>query len=155
MGHWFVGVAETADGDRVGVFQGLNASIVGVDLYRLDQATGLATTDLTQAARSRVAGGINATDRDDAQRILANLRDQQLPLCRTISSTTANTSSADAATAAPSSPVDPAATAAPAPPASIAPPTPTTAPSSATTGSATGTGQSRSGEPGVDCREAD
>jgi serine/threonine protein phosphatase PrpC len=154
MGHWFVGVAETADGDQVGVFQGLNASIVGVDLYRLDQATGLATTDLTQAARSRVAGGINASDRDDAQRILANLRDQQLPLCRTVSSTTASTSSA-APTAAPSSPADPAVTASPAPLPSIAPPTPTTAPSSAATSSATGTGQSRSGEPGVDCREAD
>jgi serine/threonine protein phosphatase PrpC len=162
MGHWFVGVAETGDGDEVAVFQGLDASIVGVDLYRLDQATGLATTDLTQAARSRVAGGINASDRDDAQRILTNLRDQQLPVCPTTSGTTASTSSADATTAAPTSPADPAATAAPGAgpvptePAPTALPFPTTAPSSAaTTSSATGTGQSRSGEPGVDCREAD
>src|SRR3954471_7906027 len=36
MGHWFVGVA---DGDEVAVFQGLDASVVGLDLYRLDQAT--------------------------------------------------------------------------------------------------------------------
>jgi hypothetical protein len=149
MGHWFVGVSETGDGDRVAVFQGLDASIVGVDLYRLDQATGLATTDLTQAARSRVAGGIDASDRNDAERILSNLRGQRLPLCRT-SSTAASPSStpAGAATAAPGTPVDPAATATPSP-------TPTTPSPATTTGSTTSTGQSRSGEPGVDCREAD
>jgi PPM family protein phosphatase len=150
MGHWFVGVAETADGDEVAIFQGLDASIVGVELYRLDQATELATTDLTQAARSRVSGGINASDQDDAQRILENLRDQRLPLCRsgsgTVPSTAASTSSSTASSAAsPSTTVDPAATAAP---------TPTPSPAT-TTGSATSTGQSRSGEPGVDCREAD
>jgi serine/threonine protein phosphatase PrpC len=147
MGHWFVGVTETADGDEVAVFQGLDASIVGVDLFRMDQATGLATTDLTQAARSRVAGGIDASDRDDAERILSNLRDQRLPPCRAASSTAASTSStpADATPAPPSSP--------PADPAATVPPviTPTTTPSPATTS----TGQSRSGEPGVDCREAD
>jgi protein phosphatase len=149
MGHWFVGVSETGDGDRVAVFQGLDASIVGVDLYRLDQATGLAPTDLTQAARSRVAGGIDASDRNDAERILSNLRGQRLPLCRT-SSTAASPSStpAGAATAAPGTPVDPAATATPSP-------TPTTPSPATTTGSTTSTGQSRSGEPGVDCREAD
>jgi protein phosphatase len=155
MGHWFVGVAGTADGDQVGVFQGLDASIVGVDLYRLDQATGLATTDLTQAARSRVAGGIAATDRDDADRILSNLRSQRLPVCRTTSSTASSTSSSPSSdTTTPTSPVDPAATAGvPAAPATTEAPATSTAP--ATTSSATGTGQSRSGEPGVDCREAD
>jgi serine/threonine protein phosphatase PrpC len=149
MGHWFVGVAETADGNEVAVFQGLDASIVGVDLFRLDEATGLATTDLTQAARSRVTGGITASDRDDAQRILTNLRDQRLPLCRTTPSTASSTSSAPApAPIEPTPPVDPAV--------SAAPPTPAPTPSPATTtSSATSTGPSRSGTPGVDCREAD
>jgi PPM family protein phosphatase len=150
MGHWFVGVAETADGNEVAVFQGLDASIVGVDLFRLDEATGLATTDLTQAARSRVTGGITASDRDDAQRILTNLRDQRLPLCRTTPSTASSTSSAPAPspTPEPAPPVDPAV--------SAAPPTPAPTPSPATTtSSATSTGPSRSGTPGVDCREAD
>jgi serine/threonine protein phosphatase PrpC len=149
MGHWFVGVAETADGNEVAVFQGLDASIVGVDLFRLDEATGLATTDLTQAARSRVTGGITASDRDDAQRILTNLRDQRLPLCRTTPSTASSTSSAPApAPTEPTPPVDPAV--------SAAPPTPAPTPSPATTtSSATSTGPSRSGTPGVDCREAD
>jgi PPM family protein phosphatase len=150
MGHWFVGVAETADGNEVAVFQGLDASIVGVDLFRLDEATGLATTDLTQAARSRVTGGITASDRDDAQRILTNLRGRRLPLCRTTPSTASSTSSAPvpSPTPEPTPPVDPAV--------SAAPPTPTLAPSPATTtSSATSTGPSRSGTPGVDCREAD
>jgi serine/threonine protein phosphatase PrpC len=154
MGHWFVGVAPAADGDQVAVFQGLDASIVGIDLYRLDQATGLATTDLTQAARSRVTGGIAATDRDDADRILSNLRGQRLPVCPTTPSNASSTSSPPAAatTAAPTGAVDPALTAGvPAPPATTA--APTTAP--AATSSATGTAQTRTGEPGVDCREAD
>jgi protein phosphatase len=151
MGHWFVGVTETADGDEVAVFRGLDASIIGIDLYRLDETTGLSTSDLTQAARSRVTGGIDASDEADAQRILANLRQQRLPLCRGTSSaatTTSSPTSAPATSAAP--PVDPAATTAAAP-STAAPSTPPTT----TTGSATSTGQSRSGEPGVDCREAD
>ncbi|MCW2507716.1 MAG: pstP [Modestobacter sp.] len=154
MGHWFVGVAPAADGDQVAVFQGLDASIVGIDLYRLDQATGLATTDLTQAARSRVTGGIAATDRDDADRILSNLRGQRLPVCPTTPSNASSTSSPPAAAtpAAPPGALDPALTAGvPAPPATTA--APTTAP--AATSSATGTAQTRTGEPGVDCREAD
>ncbi|HEV7870249.1 MAG TPA: protein phosphatase 2C domain-containing protein, partial [Modestobacter sp.] len=143
MGHWFVGVAPAADGDQVAVFQGLDASIVGIDLYRLDQATGLATTDLTQAARSRVTGGIAATDRDDADRILSNLRSQRLPVCPT-TPTNASSTSSPAAAAAPTGAVDPALTAGvPAPPATTAAPTaaPTTAP--AATSSATGTAQTR------------
>ncbi|CCH85499.1 Serine/threonine protein phosphatase [Modestobacter italicus] len=150
MGHWFVGVAETADGNEVAVFQGLDTSIVGVDLFRLDEATGLATTDLTQAARSRVTGGITASDRDDAQRILTNLRDQRLPPCRTTPSTASSTSSAPAPspTPEPVPPVDPAVSAAP------TPPLPTPSPAT-TTSSATSTGASRTGTPGVDCREAD
>jgi serine/threonine protein phosphatase PrpC len=148
MGHWFVGV--TPDGDEVGVFRGLDTSIVGVELYRLDQATGLATGDLTQAARSRVAGGISADGRDDADRILSNLRDhQRLPLCRTASSASSSSptpSSAAPTAGTPASPVDPAATA--------GVPAPSLAPST-TTSSATGTGQTSSGEPGVDCREGD
>jgi protein phosphatase len=148
MGHWFVGVSPTEDGDEVAVFQGLDASVVGVDLYRLDQVTGLATTDLTQAARSRVAGGITASDRNDAQRILSNLRDQRLPVCRATPSTASSTSSAPP-DGTPAAPTDPAATIdVPAPTTAL----PTTAPSM-TTSSATGPAQTRSGEPGVDCRE--
>ncbi|GHE09678.1 PP2C family protein-serine/threonine phosphatase [Klenkia taihuensis] len=82
--HWFV---RSVDGGDVGVYRGINASLVGIDLYRLDTPTDLALTDLTQAARSRVESGIEADDRDDADRILSNLLELRLPECRTVSST--------------------------------------------------------------------
>ncbi|GAB3353293.1 PP2C family protein-serine/threonine phosphatase [Modestobacter lapidis] len=137
MRQWFVGVHDTADGQEVAVFQGLDASVVGVDLYRLDSATGMASSDLTQAARSRVRAGITAGDRDDAQRILADLRDQRLPLCRTGSPRTASVTSGPAGedTTPPAEPT-------------TTEPAPSSSPS--TTGS-----PSRTGEPGVDCRADD
>ncbi|MGY1855681.1 protein phosphatase 2C domain-containing protein [Modestobacter sp. SYSU DS0290] len=161
MSHWFVGVAAAAEGDEVAVFRGVDASIVGLDLYRLDHTTGLATSDLTQAARSRVSDGIAADSRDDAERILANLRGQRLPPCRTVPSTAAATSSAPADPA----PTSPAPTEAPAPttpgptgsaPTEQADPA-TTSPAASSTASPTGTAPrpSSSGEPGVDCRELD
>ncbi|MCZ2837778.1 PP2C family protein-serine/threonine phosphatase [Modestobacter sp. VKM Ac-2985] len=153
MGHWFVGVAETADGDRVGVFRGLNASVVGLDLYRLDEATALATTDLTPAARNRVADGIPADDPDDAERILSNLRGQQLPLCRTTPAVAASTPSATPTPAA-----EPTPAAVPGQPDAAAATTTvtTTVPGTAEpTRSAAAPGLTRSGEPGVDCREVD
>jgi serine/threonine protein phosphatase PrpC len=151
MRHWFVGVHDTAGGQEVAVFQGLDASIVGVELYRLDSATGVESSDLTQAARSRVRAGITAGDRADAQRILDNLRDQQLPLCRTNSPRTTASASAPAGddTTPPASPSPDAATSAPG---TDAPPPPESSPR--TTPSTTGSA-SRTGEPGVDCREDD
>lgn len=146
--HWFV---RSVDGGDVGVYRGINASLVGLDLYRLDTPTDLALTDLTQAARSRVESGIEASDRDDADRILSNLLEQRLPECRTVGrtpttsapTTTAPTTTAPSTSApttgAPTS--DPTATAAP---------TTTSSPTTSTTSSS-----ARTQEPGVDCREAD
>ncbi|MCZ2815412.1 PP2C family protein-serine/threonine phosphatase [Modestobacter sp. VKM Ac-2984] len=151
MGHWFVGVAETADGDRVGVFRGLNASVVGLDLYRLDEATALATGDLTPAARNRVADGIPADDPNDAERILSNLRSQQLPLCPRTPALTASTPSATPTLAA-----EPTPAAVPGQPdAATATVTPTVTGAAEPTRSAAAPGRTRSGEPGVDCREVD
>ena len=62
LGHWFVGVDGTGDGEQVAVFRGLDVSIVGFDFFELDEDTGLAVADLTPAARSRVRGGITADD---------------------------------------------------------------------------------------------
>jgi PPM family protein phosphatase len=146
MGHWFVGVTGTGDGDQVAVYRGLDTSIVGIDLYRLDHATALATADLTQAARSRVADGIPASDRAAVARILSNLEGQRLPLCRSTpasSSSSAPTSTTPTDTTATPSPVDPAATTTPSEPA--APVSTTAAPSTSS--------PSSSGKPGVDCRE--
>ncbi|HEY4624994.1 MAG TPA: PP2C family serine/threonine-protein phosphatase [Blastococcus sp.] len=138
LGHWFVGVDGDGDAEQVAVFRGLDVSIVGFDFYELDQETGLAVSDLTPAARTRARGGITATDADDADRILAALRAQRLPLCRTASaSQPAPSSSAPVAV-----PTDGPVPATSAPEDSI--PSPTT--SARTTASS---------EPGVDCREAD
>jgi protein phosphatase len=161
--HWFVGVTGSEDAGQVGVFRGLNTSIVGLDLYRLDQETPLAVDDLTPAARSRVVRGITADDAADADRILAALRDQRLPLCRTtvppgIGDTTTTppaptaapsaTATAGAATTLPSreprTPRSATATGTAAAPSTTGTPTPPT----------TSTSPTPAGEPGVDCREA-
>jgi protein phosphatase len=148
MGHWFVGVQEDAAGQPVAVFQGLHASIVGVDLYRVDSATSMGAADLTPAARSRVTAGITADDRADAQRILANLRGQQLPLCRTTPRTAAPSTTTDDATTTPTTPAEPGLT----PPAA---PVTTSAPAPATTTGSTSASPTRTGGSEVDCREAD
>jgi protein phosphatase len=151
MGHWFVGVQEDAQGQPVAVFQGLHASIVGVDLYRVDSATTMASADLTAAARSRVTAGITADNRADAQRILANLRGQQLPLCRTTASTAAPSSTA------PSTTTDDATTTTPPADSGLTPASPvtTSAPAPDTTTGSTTASPTRTGGAEVDCREAD
>jgi hypothetical protein len=147
LGHWFVGVNGDGDTEQVALFRGLNVSVVGFEFYELDQNTGLALADLTPAARSRVRGGITADDAADADRILAALREQRLPVCP---STAADGSTeTPATTTAPRSPAAPSASAGP---------TPTGAPAQESAGSAT-TGTSgrtaTSSEPGEDCREVD
>jgi PPM family protein phosphatase len=164
--HWFVGVTGTGQDEQVGVFRGLDVSIVGLDLFELDEETSLAVGDLTPAARSRVRGGITADDAADADRILSALRDQRLPVCRTIEvlpeggapATSAEATSPAAPTGSPAptgsaapnqdATPPPATSAAPAPtgtaPRTPAPEEPTTSASPRTT---------LSGEPGVTCRE--
>ena len=144
LGHWFVGVDGSGDAEQVAVFRGLNVSVVGFDFYELDDDTGLAVADLTPAARSRVRGGITANDAQDADRILAALRDQRLPLCRT----TPTTPSAGTGAASSTPPLPPA------PPAAARHRRPDhrrrTSPS--TTSART---TDSSSEPEVNCREAD
>jgi protein phosphatase len=148
LGHWFVGVDSGGTTDEVAVFRGLNVSIVGFDLYRVDRDTGLPLIDLTPAARSRVNGGITADDRSDADRILSALRDQRLPVCPSESRATPTPTP----TPAPAQPVVPAPV--PAQPTPGAPlttePGPDGFPSPTTSARTTA-----SSEPGVDCREAD
>jgi PPM family protein phosphatase len=138
LGHWFVGVDGGGTAAQVAVFRGLDVSIVGFDFFELDRATGMALTDLTPAARSRVRGGITANSADDADRILAALRDQRLRPCPTTGSTPPSPSSSAAA------------------PATTSAPQPTVpAPSDATASPTTPARTTASSEPGVDCREAD
>jgi protein phosphatase len=138
LGHWFVGVDGGGTAAQVAVFRGLDVSIVGFDFFELDRATGMALTDLTPAARSRVRGGITANSGDDADRILAALRDQRLRPCPTTGSTQPSPSSSAAA------------------PATTSAPQPTVpAPSDATPSPTTPARTTASSEPGVDCREVD
>ena len=146
LGHWFVGVDGSGDAEQVAVFRGLNVSVVGFDFFELDDDTGLAVADLTPAARSRVRGGITADDAQDADRILAALRDQRLPLCRT----TPAAPPTGAGAAAPSHAAPALGTRPPRPPPR---PAPTHGGTSASTTSARTTASSS--EPGVNCRRAD
>jgi PPM family protein phosphatase len=163
--HWFVGVDEQEGQQQVAVFRGLDVSLLGLDLYRVDQDADLPVTDLTPAARNRVQGGITADDSGDADRIVAALRDQRLPACRTAEDDAAES----AAPTAPSTetPVPPADGSVPGavPPVPGALPTtpvpdpavpgaqPTTPQSSPDAGTSAAT--TPSSRPGVDCREAE
>jgi len=139
LGHWFVSVDGTGEDEQVAIFRGLDVSVVGFDLYELEEDTGMPLSDLTQAARNRVRNGITADDASDADRILDRLRDQRLPLCRTT----------------PSIP-SPSASATPAPPTdAVAPATEPPAPDGSSPSPTTSTRTTPSPEPGVDCREAD
>jgi protein phosphatase len=147
--HWFVGVSEDQGQEQVAVFRGLDVSLLGLDLFRLDRDADLPVTDLTPAARNRVVSGITADDADDAARIVSALRDQRLRPCPT---------GEDDEPAVPTgSPPDegspdgavPGALPSAFPAPGVEPGTPDS--SAATSTSAATTSSSR---PGVDCREA-
>jgi serine/threonine protein phosphatase PrpC len=146
LGHWFVGVDGSGPDEHVAVFRGLDVSVVGLDFFRLDEDTDLAVTDLTQAARDRVRGGITADDPDHADRILDALHDQRLPVCPSADDAPADGAIPSATPPASATPAAPAVPAAPTE--SAAPAVPSTAPS-------TSARTAESSEPGVDCREAD
>jgi serine/threonine protein phosphatase PrpC len=139
LGHWFVGVGGSGDDEQVAVFRGLDVSIVGFDFFEMDRATGMPLTDLTPAARSRVRGGITANDEGDADRILAALRVQRLPLCPATG---------------PSQP-SPTPSPAPAPEATAVPQPTETGPDGSSAAPSTSARTTASSAPGVDCREAD
>jgi PPM family protein phosphatase len=158
--HWFVATTGTGTSEDVAVFRGLDVSVVGFDLHKVDHDTGLAVADLTPAARSRVRAGIPANDKADADRILTALRDQRLPLCTLAPGPTAPASGhgAAATSGAPASSGTPASSGAPATtaPRTTAPrPTGTSPVTTAATGSAsrTTTESTDTPVPGVDCRE--
>jgi protein phosphatase len=157
LGQYFVGVQDGADGSQeVAVFRGVNASLVGLDLYTLHEATNLQLTDLQPAARSRVRDGITADTPTDAENIVGRLRDQQLPLCSDLEAAAASSAAASASASAASAS---AASPTPVPPADGSPtPAPPGVPalsSSPTTAAPTTSARpTRTFEPGVDCREA-
>jgi PPM family protein phosphatase len=148
LGHWFVGVDGSGGTEQVAVFRGLEVSVLGFDLFELDEGTGLEVIDLNPVARNRVRGGIRADDAAHADRILAMLRDERLPACPAEESSTDGTASPSptpTSAAAPTTPPAASGTAAPSP-----------APRTSTTPSAPSTSaRTTASEPGVDCREED
>jgi protein phosphatase len=153
LAHWFVSSTGSGAHEDVAVFRGLDVSIIGFDLHKVDHDTGLAVGDLTPAARSRVRDGIEARNKADAERILIALRDKRLPLCSdTTTSTTATSTPATSPATTPAKTPGPTVpgprTTAGAPRATGHPVTTTTPSASPTTSASTDTPV-----PGVDCRE--
>ncbi len=138
MSQYFVGVlGGDTDSQHVAIFRGVNAELVGLDFYRLQEETAIAVGDLNSAARSSVLDGIPAGDLGAARGILDNLRDARLPLCQSSAATTPPPS---AATIPPLSTTEP----------PIGQPSPQ---QSAPASTATTTRPTSSTRPGVNCRE--
>ena len=148
LGHWFVGVEGSGDDGQVAVFRGLDVSVIGFDLFELDESTDLAVTDLTAAARSRVRGRDHRRRRAGRR---ADPRRAPRPAAPGLRHGVAHhgvdaVGIAGRPPSAPPAPGDPAATGAPAT---------TAAPDSTTSAPTTSARTPSSSEPGVDCREAD
>ncbi|WP_029430681.1 PP2C family serine/threonine-protein phosphatase [Blastococcus sp. URHD0036] len=142
--HWFVGVDEETD--TVTVYRGINASVLGVDLYREETGTDVAVEDLSSDVRSKVTDGIAVDDRASAQDRVDMLREQSLPRCE---EEPAPATSTPTPTPEPSPLVPPGL---PSSPPAVGSPsetstTGTTAPPSSESTSSSGTGR--------DCREAE
>jgi serine/threonine protein phosphatase PrpC len=146
LSNWFVGVEDTSAGERVTVFRGIDTAVLGVDLNRVADVTDLAVGDLTQADASKVRRGIDATDGDHADRIVAMLRAQRLPVCPSEDAVSGQTLPTPTPTPTPT----PAPDGVPAPGGLVPPSVP-----AETTSEATAAERSTPApEPGVDCREA-
>ncbi|SFL63156.1 PP2C family protein-serine/threonine phosphatase [Geodermatophilus ruber] len=151
LSNWFVGVQDTADGERVAVYRGIDASLLGMELNRVAAVTDLDVADLTPADTSKVRRGIEATDGAHADRIVAMLEEQSLPVCADLEPPTEPAPTSEAAPtteAAPSPPPGPE----PAPGANGAEPGISAAPTDTTPPVAPPT---KTLEPGVDCREVE
>jgi protein phosphatase len=77
--QFFVGVSS----DQVAIYQGINASVGPVHLYRLASASDLAVADLQQVARDKLDdGSLTANSKQGAESIVERLRrDNLLPEC--------------------------------------------------------------------------
>jgi PPM family protein phosphatase len=71
---YYVGVAKGTTA-TVGVYRGVQGSVIGLDLDSLTDRSNLPVTALSADERDRVGAGIPADSHADAQRIVAALRD--------------------------------------------------------------------------------
>ncbi|SHH07973.1 PP2C family protein-serine/threonine phosphatase [Geodermatophilus nigrescens] len=154
--HWFVGVAAADGTDHVAVYRGFNTELLGLDLFRVDDVTGIPLEDLSSYQQNSVRQGIEASGSDDARRIVDDLQQASLPECPADDDRPSAGASA--------SPSDPPSEVVPTAQPGGATDTPTPGSPSSASPSATGSasassstaGSSTAGpEPGVDCREAE
>jgi serine/threonine protein phosphatase PrpC len=75
--QYFVG----REGSEVAVFRGVNTEFGPIRLYSVFENTALRVDDLMPAARSQVTSGITASDRAEADVIVARLAEKKLPPC--------------------------------------------------------------------------
>jgi hypothetical protein len=75
--QYFVG----REGSEVAVFRGVNTEFGPIRLYSVIENTALRVDDLMPAARSQVTSGITASDRAEADVIVARLAEKKLPPC--------------------------------------------------------------------------
>lgn len=59
---WYIG----ADGGRVGIYQGIHSSVLGVPLSSLEESTQVSIADLPESTQHQLAAGIPVASRDDA-----------------------------------------------------------------------------------------
>ncbi|MGY1716683.1 PP2C family protein-serine/threonine phosphatase [Geodermatophilus sp. SYSU D01106] len=154
--HWFVGVAAADGTDHVAVYRGFNTELLGLDLFRVDDVTGIPLEDLSSYQQNSVRQGIEASGSDDARRIVDDLQQASLPECP--ADDDRPSAGASASPSGPPSEVVPTAqpggatdTPAPGSPSSASP----SATGSASASSSTAGSSTAGPEPGVDCREAE
>ena len=70
---YYVGVADSAT-PTVGIYRGVDGSVLGYDLDSLTDRSNLPVEALTDDDRDKVSDGIQADNHDDARRIVTALR---------------------------------------------------------------------------------
>lgn len=69
---WYVGV----NGDTVAIYHGVNASLLGHDLYALSQSTTVQLSDLPEATQSNLHNGVVVASEKEAEATIESYREQ-------------------------------------------------------------------------------
>ncbi len=69
---WYLGT----NGDTVAIYRGINASLLGHDLYSLSETTTVQLTDLPDALQASLRNGIVVSSEDEAHRTVESYREQ-------------------------------------------------------------------------------
>ena len=125
--QYYVGVSA----DQVAIFQGVQGSVLGIDLSTVHATSGLDVASLPEFQQQEVRDGIHADGLEDAEAIIDRLRDNSVdvpaPECASIPTVGPSATTAPRAPTLPSPPPTPAASCRPEP-IPNAPPSPTITP---------------------------